>query len=150
MTTFKKQALILAGGFILISFILDTARASFPDIRLFLLLKQLNFIYFVVGIIVLCFKREIIMITDLQNALPKLCNYLMAFGIYFYIAILVGIAGFAYGFYSESVSYFETLSESTFNAINMVVKYLLFAVNIVALVWPLIWATRQSFFPNKQ
>ncbi len=150
MTTFKKQALILAGGFILISFILDTARASFPDIRLFLLLKQLNFIYFVVGIIVLCFKREIIMITDLQNALPKLCNYLMAFGIYFYIAILVGIAGFAYGFYSESVSYFETLSESTFNAINMVVKYLLFAVNIVALVWPLIWATRQSFFPKKQ
>ena len=90
------------------------------------------------------------MITDLQNALPKLCNYLMAFGIYFYIAILVGIAGFAYGFYSESVSYFETLSESTFNAINMVVKYLLFAVNIVALVWPLIWATRQSFFPKKQ
>lgn len=150
MTTFKKQALILAGGFILISFILDTARASFPDIRLFLLLKQLNFIYFVVGIIVLCFKREIIMITDLQNALPKLCNYLMAFGIYFYIAILVGILGFAYGFYSESVSYFETLSESTFNAINMVVKYLLFAVNIVALVWPLIWATRQSFFPKKQ
>lgn len=150
MTTFKKQALILAGGFILVSFILDTARASFPDIRLFLLLKQLNFIYFVVGIIVLCFKREIIMITDLQNALPKLCNYLMAFGIYFYIAILVGIAGFAYGFYSESVSYFETLSESTFNAINMVVKYLLFAVNIVALVWPLIWATRQSFFPKKQ
>lgn len=150
MTTFKKQALILAGGFILISFILDTARASFPDIRLFLLLKQLNFIYFVVGIIVLCFKREIIMITDLQNALPKLCNYLMAFGIYFYIAILVGIAGFAYGFYSESVSYFETLSESTFEAINTVVKYLLFAVNIVALVWPLIWATRQSFFPKKQ
>lgn len=150
MTTFKKQALILAGGFILISFILDTARASFPDIRLFFLLEQLNFIYFVVGIIVLCFKREIIMITDLQNALPKSCNYLMAFGIYFYIAILVGIAGFAYGFYSESVSYFETLSESTFNAINMVVKYLLFAVNIVALVWPLIWATRQSFFPKKQ
>lgn len=150
MSTFKKQFLIIGGAFIAFSFIFSTARASFPDIRLFFLLKQLNFIYFVVGIIVLCFKREIIMITDLQNALPKLCNYLMAFGIYFYIAILVGILGFAYGFYSESVSYFETLSESTFNAINMVVKYLLFAVNIVALVWPLIWATRQSFFPKKQ
>ena len=150
MSTFKKQFLIIGGAFIAFSFIFSTARASFPDIRLFFLLKQLNFIYFVVGIIVLCFKREIIMITDLQNALPKSCNYLMAFGIYFYIAILVGILGFAYGFYSESLSYSKALSESTFEAVNTVVKYLLFAVNIVALVWPLIWATRQSFFPKKQ
>ena len=101
MKTFGKHVLILGGFYFIISYLLFMCNGYFFEV--------LNLIcsgIFIALLLVLCFKKEYIFLTNFNNKFIKSTNYLQALGGTQYFSIIfITIPGMIYGYKTAFAQY---------------------------------------------
>lgn len=137
MKTFGKQVLILGGFYFIISYLLFMCNGYFFEV--------LNLIcsgILVALLLVLCFKKEYIFLTNFNNRFIKSANYLQALGCAQYFSIIfITIPGMIYGYKTALAQYNgDKLPESPVKYLE-VVSY----TYLVILFCSLAFATYKNF-----
>ena len=101
MKTFGKHVLILGGFYFIISYLLFMCNGYFFEV--------LNLIcsgIFIALLLVLCFKKEYIFLTNFNNRFIKSASYLQALGCAQYFSIIfITIPGMIYGYKTALAQY---------------------------------------------
>ncbi len=139
MKTFLQNLLIVAGIYFIISFVTPLLKNDIIDTGLFLI--------FIIKLIVLCFKKSFKFVENLQNKMPKMCNYLKALGATQLFALcFISIPGMVYGYNAAQAQYQGVEYQSVIPQYLGCIAY----IYITILVITLLWATYQSFIRPRQ
>lgn len=139
MKTFLQNLLIVGGIYFIISFVVSLLENDIIDAGLFLI--------FIIMLVVLCFKKNFRFVENLQNKMPRICNYLKALGAAQLFALcFISIPGMVYGYNAAQAQYQGVEYQSVIPQYLGYAAYIYLAILVIALLF----ATYQSFIKSRQ